>query len=509
MKKIIILFALIISTCVNAQVHIKEIDAYCAKVRQDWECPGMAVGIIYNDSVILAKGYGTLSVNDTTPVDANTIFGIASNSKSFTSAAMARLIDEHKLTWDSKVIEFLPYFKMYNEYVTNEITIRDILSHKSGLKTFSGDLIWYNSDHGRKEIIEHLQFLKPKYGFRANYGYSNILYLVAGEIIAKVSGKSWDQFVQDEFLKKLDMNRSNTSIRFQKKEKNVAQPHAKVNDKWVPIPLINWDNMAPAGGINSTVNDMLKWLKVQLNHGKLNDTVELWSTKQAREMWLPQTIDNVSSFSERLHPTKHFSAYGLGWDLFDLYGYKIVNHSGGLDGMISQTIMIPELNIGIVILTNHATSLPYVLMHQILEFLLGDPRENDYSPVYLQLVKDYENYKAEKDKEYEKTKNKNLPASLPLNAYVGMYSGNVYGSARIDIKDDRLFLKLKHTPTLYGYLDHWALNVFTIVFPEHPSLPRGEVQFVLDEEKTKVLSVIIDVPNPDFDFTELDLNKVK
>lgn len=504
------LLLLFFSLNISAQVHVNEIDQYCAKVRKDWNCPGMGIGIIYNDTVILAKGYGTLSVDDSTQVNADTYFGIASNSKSFTTAAIAQLIDKHKLSWDTKVVEILPYFKMYNDYVTQEITIRDILSHKSGLATFSGDLIWYNSDHSRKEIIERLPFLKPKYGFRSHFGYSNILYLVAGEVIGKLSGKSWDQFVKDEFFTKLKMNRTNTSIRqFSKKEKNIAQPHAKVNGKWIPIPYINWDNMAPAGGINSTVNDMLKWIKVQLNTGSINDSAELWSAKQSREMWLPQTIDNVSSFSERLHPTKHFSAYGLGWDLFDLYGYKIVNHSGGLDGMISQTVMIPELNIGIVILTNQGSSLPYVLMHQILEFMLGDPHENDYSPVYLQLVKDYDSYLAEKEKEYQKTKNKNLPPTFPLSNYVGMYSGNVYGSARIDIKQDKLFLKLKHTPTLQGTLEHWAEDVFTIIFPEHPSLPRGEVRFILDETKSVILNMVIDVPNPDFDFTELDFNKIK
>lgn len=510
MKKL--LFLLVVSLLPDvlfAQVHIREIDAYIAKMRSDWDCPGLGFGFIYNDSVLLAKGYGTLSVTDTAAVDANTLFGIASNTKSFTSAAIAMLVDEHKIEWDSKVSDYVPYFRMYNEYVTAEMTIRDILCHRSGLKTFAGDLIWYNSEYNRKEVIEHAQFLKPSYGFRAHYGYSNIMYLVAGEVIQKVSGKSWDDFVKDEFFHKLGMTRSNTSVRFEKKEHNVAKPHVKVGDKWIEIPYINWDNIAPAGGINSSVNDMLKWLRLQLHNGHFGDSLVFWSNKSSREMWLPQTIDNVSTFSEQLYPTKHFSAYGLGWDLFDFYGYKIVNHSGGLDGMVSQTVMIPELNIGFVILTNQASSLPYVLMHQVLEFLLGDPKENDYSPVYLQLIHDYENYIAEKEKERIKSRNKNLKPTFSIEDYAGLYSGNVYGSAKIELKDGKLYLKLKHTPTYHAVLEHWEGDVFTVEFDEQPSLPKGTVTFILDKEKTKILNMVIDIPNPDFDFTELDFNKVR
>ena len=224
-------------------------------------------------------------------------------------------------------------------------------------------------------------------------------------------------------------------------------------------------------------------------------------------MWFPQTIKQISSFGERIMPSRHFAAYGLGWEVFDFKGYKIVHHSGGLDGMVSHTFMIPEINSGGIVLTNNATTLPYAMMMQLCEFLIGDPKQNDWSLSYLEIQKSSEKYVA--DMEKNATKPKNTPMTFALKDYVGLYSGNVYGNVRVDIKDGRLFLKMMHTPTMYGYLDHKYANVFSIQFGMHPSLPAGEVMFVLNDEENKIKQMIIDVPNPDFDFTELDLNKVK
>lgn len=486
---------------------VSSMERYAEKARREWECPGMSVGLILNDTVILAKGFGTLSTEDSTPVNEQTIFGIASNSKSFTSAAIAMLIDENKLSWDTRIVSVLSYFRMYNEYVTNEITIRDALSHRSGLKTFSGDLIWYGSEHNRREIIEHARFLKPAHGFRAAYGYSNILYLVAGEIVAEVSGTSYEKFISERIFKPLGMSSSNLSITANKKNPNVAQPHALVEKKWIPIPYVNWDNITPAGGINSNVVDMLKWIQLQLHRGTL-DGKKYWTEKQSREMWFPQTIKQISSFGERIMPSRHFAAYGLGWEVFDFKGYKIVHHSGGLDGMVSHTFMIPEINAGGVVLTNNATTLPYAMMMQLCEFLIGDPKQNDWSLSYLEIQKSSEKYVADLEKNNPK-KPKNTPMSFALKDYVGLYSGNVYGNVRVDIKEEKLFLKMMHTPTMFGYLNHEYADVFSIQFGLHPSLPKGEVVFVVDEEKNKIKQLIIDIPNPDFDFTELDLNKVK
>lgn len=507
-KLSIIVFWAISIVAYNQNIDIPKIDFYLEEARKEWESPGMAVSLVMNDSVILAKGYGTLSSGSKTKVDAQTKFGIASLTKAFTAACIAILVDEKKLKWEDKVITYLPYFSLYNDYVTQNITIRDILSHRTGLATFSGDLIWYASKYNRKEVIEHARFLKPAYGFREKYGYSNIMYLVAGEIIEAVTGKTWEEFVKERIFDKLGMNNSNTGINLQKNEKNIAQPHAKVDGLMIPIPYVNWDNIAPAGAINSTVNDMAKWIRFQLNKGKWNNE-QLISQQAMREMHLPQTIDNVSLFSEALMPSKHFNAYCLGWETFDLYGYKIVAHSGGLDGMVCQLFMIPEINVGGVILTNSATTLPYACMYQLIEYFIGDPAANDWSKTYLNYYKNYEEYIKEKENEAIRMRNKDKMPTLAIQDYAGLYSGNVYGTCIIEYKNNQLQLRLAHTPTMYGSLEHWEGDIFRIKLKEHPSLPYGTVTFQLDDNKQRVMSLVIDIPNPDFDFTELDFNKIK
>ncbi|MFZ5554356.1 MAG: serine hydrolase [Bacteroidota bacterium] len=510
MKKWFWIYFLLPSFFAGAQntLDVDALDKYFEKARKDWQTPGMAVGIMYNDTILLAKGYGTLSADSDVPVDIYTKFGIASNTKAFTAAALAILVDQKKIQWNEKVIKYVPYFKLYDDYVTKEITIRDILSHRTGLKTFSGDLIWYNSDYKPKEIIEHARFLKPSHGFREKYGYSNIMYLVAGQIIEEVSGTSYEDFITEKIFKPIGMGYSNVSITKQKDDENVAQPHAKVKGKMVPISIVNWDNMAPAGGINSNIHDMMLWISLHLNRGQWGDKT-IFSKEQSRKMWMPTTIDDLSGFSEQLHPTKHFACYGMGWEMFDYYGYKIICHSGGLDGMVSQVFLIPELNIGGVFLTNTATSLPYALMHQTIETILGDPKTNDWSDIYMRLAGSYESFIEESEKEAERTRKKELTTTHELKEYAGLYSGNVYGNAKVELKSGELHLRLVHTPTLHATLEHWEKDVFRVEFKEHPSLPKGRVYFILDKETSKVKQMVIDVPNPDFDFTELDFNKVK
>ncbi len=493
----------------HPQPDFAALDAYCEKARAEWNSPGLAVGIIWNDSIKLAKGYGTLSVGSSEKVNADTRFGIASNTKAFTAAALAILVDEKKVAWDDKVVKYLPYFKMYNPYVTSEMTLRDLLTHRSGLKTFSGDLIWYNSTYNRRQVIERLQYLKPSYGFRERYGYSNILYLVAGEVVEAVTGKSWDEFMVARFFTPLGMKRSNTGIAFQKDDPNVALPHTEVEGEMQTIPYVDWTNIAPAGSINSTVNDMLRWIKLQLQRGQWKGN-QIFSESRSREMWQPQTIDNVSAFSERIHPSKHFSTYGLGWSLFDYNGYKIVTHSGGLDGMVSQTFLIPELNAGAVILSNSATSLPYALMWQLIESFTGSEAEaKDWSGVYRNFYDTYRQYEKERQKKKAVEATASTPASLDLKKYAGVYSGKVYGEARVELTEAGLYLRLTANPVFHSLLTHSDGDVFTLRFEEQPSLPEGTVTFILDKHKKKVVQLVIDIPNPDFDFTELDLFKVK
>ena len=274
MKRNLFFISLIISlfiftNLISAQTveqKLSEIDQYANKVLQDWGGPGFAIGIVKNDEVIFAKGYGVRELGKPEKVDENTLFAIASNSKSFTTASLAILIDEGKIaSWDDKVTKYVPDFQMFDPYVTREITIRDLVSHRSGLGTFSGDLLWYQTDYPTDEIIKRIRFLKPSSSFRSQYGYQNLMFIVAGKVLENVSGKTWSDFVKERLLTPLEMSRTTTSVRDLKD--NFASPHNESSGKLAPIVYDNVDNAKAAAGLNSSVKEMANWIRVQLGRG--------------------------------------------------------------------------------------------------------------------------------------------------------------------------------------------------------------------------------------------------
>ena len=242
-----------------------DFDAYVARVLKEFQVPGIAVAIVKDGKVVLAKGYGVRKLGESAPVDAHTLFGIASNTKAFTSAALAMLVDEGKITWDDPVIKYIPAFQLYDPYVTREMTIRDLLTHRSGLGLGAGDLLWWPpTDYSRDEIIRRFRYVKPATSFRSRYAYDNVLYMVAGQIIPAVTGKSWDEFIRERIFKPIGMSESNTSVSAFRPGDNIAIPHAPVDGRIEAIKYINLDNVGPAGAINSNVTDLAKWVIVQL-----------------------------------------------------------------------------------------------------------------------------------------------------------------------------------------------------------------------------------------------------
>lgn len=478
---------------------IAALDKYIFDARIEWNVPAVSVGIIHNDSILLLKGYGEREIGTGKTVDENTLFAVASNTKAFTALGLGLLVDEGKLRWDDKVVDYLPWFRLYDPYVTANMTVRDLLTHRSGLATFSGDLIWYGSTYSSEEIIRRAAGLKPVYGFRSNYGYSNIMYLAAGEIIKVVSGKSWQDFIQQRILNPLGMNHTLTSVTQLDLNGNVAIPHNDVDDGLVAIKFLNWDNIAPAGALLSSSGDMLKWLQFQMHHAKIGDST-LVSEKVLHETWASQTVMNVSPFSEQSWPSTHFKAYGLGWALMDYHGRKIISHSGGYDGMISFSAFVPEENLGFVILTNKNSSLFYPLSFKILDAFLSNDT-TDWSTRFHKLIARNEAAEKKANDEAKANRIKNTSPTLSLEAYTGKYTSEVYGDVIVELKNKQLNLRFVQTPMFHSPLLHWQYNTFTIKFPEVPSLPEGKAAFVLDME-SHVHQLLIDVPNPDFDFTE-------
>lgn len=490
----------------SPQSSVAQLTTYYEKALKDWEVPGMAIAIVRNDSVILQKGFGVLEVNKPEKVDEHTLFAIASNTKAYTAAALAILVDEGKLKWDDPVINYLPWFQLYDPYVTQNMKIRDLLCHRSGLETFSGDLLWYGSNYSREEVIRRARFLKPKYGFREHFGYSNILFLTAGEVVHAVSGKSWDDFLAERIFTPLGMTRTNTSVSKLKNLDNVAQCHTDYEGKVISIPYLDWDNIGPAGSINSCVADLSNWIKLQLNNGTYNGKV-IFSKERNHDMWSAQTIQNVSVGSERMFPSTHFKAYALGWGLNDYLGYKVVSHSGGYDGMTSYTCLVPEKNLGFIIVTNKNSSLFLPLAYRTLDVLLGG-KEKDWSSFFLDNSKKQNEFNKSQAIEEEKARVKNTKPTLDLLAYTGTYSGELYGNSVVELKNGELTFKFIPAPKFNATLKHWHYDTFSFRFEEFPSLPLGKVNFVVNQDG-KVEEMRINVPNPDFDFTELKFKKIK
>src|SRR5262249_52053109 len=323
---------------------LQGLDDYITKAMQDWEVPGLALAVVKNDAVVLAKGYGVRKLGETTPVNEKTLFAIGSSSKAFTAASLAMLVDDGKIKWDDPATKYLPGFQLYDPYATHELTVRDLLAHRCGLDR--GDLMWYGSGYGRQEVLRRIRYLKPSSSFRSKFGYQNIMFLAAGQILPTVAGKTWDEFVKDRIFKPLGMTASNTSTEALSGQDNVATPHDKVEEKIEPIPWRNIDNIGPAGSINSNVVDMAQWVRLQLGEGVYNKQ-RLLSSGSVSEMHMPQTIIRLEGTQAKLNPETHFMAYGLGWMLQDYRGKKLVQHGGNIDGMSALVAMIPEEKLGL------------------------------------------------------------------------------------------------------------------------------------------------------------------
>jgi CubicO group peptidase (beta-lactamase class C family) len=457
----------------------KGLDEYVAKTMKDWDVPGLAIAVIKDDTVVLAKGYGVRKLGEDTPVDEKTLFAVGSTTKAFTAAALAMLVDEGKIKWDDKVTQHLPKFQMYDPYVTREMTIRDLLCHRSGLDRT--EAVWYGSAASRDEIIRRLRFIKPASSFRSKFGYQNMMYMVAGQIIPAVTGKSWDDFVKERIFKPLGMTASNSSVTALSGADNVATPHHKIEDKMRPIKYRNIDNIGPAGSINSSVVDMAQWVRLHLNEGNREKGKDrLISSGAIQEMHTPQTVLPLDGMMAKLLPEAHLAAYGLGWMIQDYRGKKLLEHAGGIDGMVAQVSMIPEEKLGVVVLANSdGNQLPHALAYRILDgFLLKTP-PRDWSADLLKIMKGVEAIAKAQEKKQEKERVKDTKPSLALDKYAGTYNGDIYGAVKVVKEKDKLVLHFG--PAFVGDMEHWHYDTFRATWRD-PIFPKALVTFTLNSQ---------------------------
>ncbi|HVN20429.1 MAG TPA: serine hydrolase [Dongiaceae bacterium] len=440
-----------------------DLDQYVANSMKTFDVPGIAVAIVKDGKIVLAKGYGVRKLGDSTPVDEFTMFAIGSNTKAFTTAALATLVDAGKLSWDDPVYQRLPGFVMYDPYVSHEMTIRDLLTHRSGMGLGEGDLLfWPHSTYKRDEIIYKLRFMKPQSSFRSHYAYDNLLYMTAGQIIPAVTGTSWDDYVRQRIFDPLGMKHSTVSSKDFKPGDDYASPHSRVDGKLQVIPLEDLDNVGPAGSINSCVADMAKWVQLQLNRGKLADRDgRLFSEQRSREMWTPQTILPTPDPPPGFAGLKaNFADYALGWGLRDYHGRKLVGHTGGVGGFVSRVMLVPEENLGVVILTNaeEGGAFDSILYHVLDHYMQVPP--TDWTAAFKGLKDQEEKEAAETMKKAEGARAANSKPSLPLEKYAGTYHDAWYGPITIRFENGALTISFDHTPNMIGDLQPWQYDTF-------------------------------------------------
>jgi len=447
--------ALLIAPALHAQkAPLQGYDAYLAKAMQDWKVPGLAIAIVKDTTVVFAKGYGTRTMGKQEPVDEHTLFAIGSASKAFTATLAAMLVDEGKMRWDAPATTYLPWLQMHDRYVSREITLRDLLSHRSGLAR--GDLMWYATSYDRDEILRRVRFLEPSWSMRARFGYQNIMYLAAGQAVAKVAGASWDDVVRERIFAPLGMSASNTTVRALTGP-NVATPHADIDDTLRIVPWHNIDNIGPAGSINSSVADMAKWVRFQLAEGKAGGK-SLISASALAETHAPQMVVPVSNDAKQINPYTHLSSYGLGWFLQDYRGRELRQHGGNIDGMSALVGFVPEEKLGFVVLTNaNGSPMPMIAMLRALDAYLGaTPR--DWSAEYMKVrTKQLQMAKETLDKRLAQRVAGTKP-SLPLDQYAGVYADSMYGEASVRVENGAL--RVTYGTMFDGELEHWHFDTF-------------------------------------------------
>ena len=487
----------------KVEVDLERLDAYYAKMVEDWDLPSASIGIVKDGELVFKGNYGTKEVGKDLPPDEHTLYAIASNSKAFTSAVIGILVQEEKLGWNDKVRDHLPYFAVYDDWVSQHATIRDLLSHRIGLGTFSGDNIWYKSERSAEEIIKSIRYVPKAFDFRAGYGYSNLMYITAGEIIERTTGKSWGENVQEMFLEPLGMNRSIYSLDQLEINGNYATPHMRKEGKNAPIDWADWEEVAATGGLISSVADISKWMIFNMDNG-INQKDTILSAFTRNMVWTPHNNFMVDHTKDNPYG-RHFSGYGLGWGLSDYHGKMRVGHTGGYDGMITAVTMIPEEKLGVVVLTNGTRSPIMAATYYALDQFLG-VETRDWSAEQLEHVLAREAM----DGRIEERINKRVigtEPSLKDSDVTGPYYSDLVGGIQISRKGEDLRLDFEHHPLLSATLTHWHYDTWKINWDEDQAwFSFGTIKFNTDNNR-KVTGFDFDVPNDDFFFEELNPRK--
>jgi len=511
-KKHFLLFNFLLSAVLFSQeIQEQKVDELVSQTLKTFNVPGIAVGIVHDGRIVLAKGYGIANIETGEKVNSSTNFGIASNSKAFTTTAIAMLVDEGKMNWDDKVRKYIPEFRMYNDYVTEEFTIRDLVTHRSGLGLGAGDLMVWPDGHDftPEDIIQNIHYLKPVSDFRAKYDYDNLLYIIAGVVVERVSEKGWADFIQEKILNPLEMNRTAPSWDLLKDKSNAIAPHVPVDGKLKVIDRYTNHIFDAAAGIYSNVDDLTKWVQFQLDSGKTKDGKQLISEQQMKQLKTPQTLVSVAT---KPPYNSLFKAYGLGFFLQDVNGKLEVSHTGGLEGIVTQIVMIPQLDLGIIVLTNQQEGAAFMaISNTIKDFYLGLP-EKDWIKEYDELISKRQGDADEITNEVWQTVEQNKKSKLPdTKNLVGTYKDNWFGEITISNEKGKLRFTSKRSGQLKGDMFYYKDDTYAVKW-DNAYLHADAFVFV-QTENGKITGLKMEPISPltdfSYDFQDLDFVKIK
>ncbi len=514
---VFVLVAWLVAVSLAAAQAPADIDTFVGAAMKAFDIPGLALAIVKDGKVVYAKGYGVRRIDDPAPVTTRTLFAIASNTKAFTAAAVGILVDEGKVEWDGAVSKYLPDFRVADPYVSSQLMVRDLLSHRTGLGLGQGDLTFFpDTTFTRPEVLEAARFLKPVTSLRSAYAYNNLTFVVAGQLVAKVSGQDWDDFIRQRILAPAGMTSTVTTGSAVPQAAELAFPHSRGWRLEGPlhslVPTID-KTWAGAAGIRSNVEDLSKWVMLHLRQGKLPDGKQVFSTAAQKQMWsmhIPTPIGAPRAGLERATP--QFSGYGLGWSLRDYAGHKVVSHGGALTGMVSTVQMMPDQGLGVVVLTNQEeTGAQSAIVNHVFDHVLGLPA-NDWIAGYRKAREDNNRRANDKEQKQINARAADSRPSLAADRYAGTYRDAWYGDMVLEPQAGGKFvLKMTRTPTMTADVTHWQYDTFKAVFRD-PTVPDAYLTFSLGPDGRIVELRMVptnDLADFSFDYQDLLFRPVK
>lgn len=491
------------------------IDTLVREAMTTFDVPGMAVGLVKDGEVRYAKGHGLRELGRQGAVDTDTMFKIASNSKAFTAAALAVLVDEERIEWNGAVSDYIPEFRMMDPWITAELSVVDLLAHRAGLVPHAGDLmLWPDpNDFTRSDVIRGLRYFPLVSEFRDSYNYDNVLYIVAGEIVPRITGQPFEAFVDERIMQPLGMDRCFAGEIPESEMNNLAAPHGMIDGELTVIERSRIHGepalYAAAGGVVCSLDDMLKWVELQLGRGTTPGGVTVFSEDRSREMWHPENSWGVSSRNYEWHRT-HFNGYGLGWRLSDVHGFKEVSHTGSLAGMRAWTLMIPELDLGIVVLANGSnTAARNAVMHTIKYSFLPEG-QRDWIDLYEKMAEDGE---PEVEEESPGAPVRTVVEPRSLDEYAGHYTDPWFGKVTVTATEAGLEFAAAKSPKLSGPLQHVTADTFIARWPDRSVGMDAWVKFEFDRHGTLQglrMNRVFDTPDATIDYFEhLDFKPIQ